>query len=97
MDIETSAQLSRDRKRGDLFENFIVSEALKRRYNAGKESNLFFYRDSNQNEVDLLLRHGDRFDAVEIKSAQTYHTNFEKGLKVVGKVFENRIDSKTMI
>ncbi len=95
--IETPGQLSRDRKRGDLFENFIVSEALKRRYNAGKESNLFFYRDSNQNEVDLLLRHGDRFDAVEIKSAQTYNTDFEKGLKVVGKVFENRIDSKTIV
>ena len=31
-------------------------EALKRRYNLGKESNLYFYRDSNQNEVDLLLK-----------------------------------------
>ncbi|KAA6352366.1 hypothetical protein EZS27_000316 [termite gut metagenome] len=95
--IETPQQLARDKKRGDLFENFIVSEALKQRYNKGKESNLFFYRDSNQNEVDLLLKHGDRFDAVEIKSAQTYNTEFEKGLKVVEKTFENRIDSKLII
>ncbi|KAA6343209.1 hypothetical protein EZS27_009079 [termite gut metagenome] len=95
--IETPQQLNRDKKRGDLFENFIVSEALKQRYNKGKESNLFFYRDSNQNEVDLLLKHGDRFDAIEIKSAQTYHTEFEKGLKVVEKTFENRIDSKLII
>lgn len=42
--------------RGALFENFIVMEALKRRYNRGKESNLYFYRDSNQNEIDLLLK-----------------------------------------
>lgn len=95
--IETPQQLSRDRKRGDLFENFIVSEALKQRYNKGKESNLFFYRDSHQNEVDLLLKHGERFDAIEIKSAQTFNTDFEKGLKVMKKVFENRIDSKTIV
>jgi predicted AAA+ superfamily ATPase len=95
--IETPAQLSRDRKRGDLFENFIVTEALKRRYNLGKESNLFFYRDSNQNEVDLLMRHAERFDAVEIKSAQTFNTDFEKGLKTLNTVFAGRIDSKTIV
>ncbi len=95
--IETPQQLSRDKKRGDLFENFIVSEALKLRYNKGKESNLFFYRDSHQNEVDLLLKRGDHFDAIEIKSAQTYNTDFEKGLKVIDKVFTGRIDNRTII
>lgn len=54
--IESPEQLARDKMRGALFENFIVTEALKRRYNQGKESNLYFYRDSNQNEVDLLLK-----------------------------------------
>ncbi|NDV58655.1 ATP-binding protein [Bacteroides sp. 519] len=95
--IETPQQLSRDKKRGDLFENFIISEALKQRYNKGKESNLFFYRDTNQNEVDLLLKHGDHFDAIEIKSAQTYNTEFEKGLKVVDKTFTGRIDDKIIV
>ncbi len=95
--IETPQQLSRDKKRGDLFENFIVAEALKRRYNKGKESNLFFFRDSNQNEVDLMLKHGDHFDAIEIKSSQTYNPDFEKGLKAAEKTFPDRIDSKTII
>ena len=95
--IETPQQLSRDRKRGDLFENFIVSEALKHRYNEGKESNLFFYRDSNHNEVDLMLKYGSDFDAIEVKSAQTYNSDFEKGLKVVGKTFPNRITNRIII
>ena len=95
--IENPNQLNRDKKRGDLFENFIVSETLKHRYNRGKESNLYFYRDSHQNEVDLLLKYGDRFDAMEIKSAQTYSPDFEKGLKVVSKVFEERINGKTVL
>ena len=50
------AGAARDKMRGALFENFIVTEALKQRYNMGKESNLYFYRDSNQNEVDLVLK-----------------------------------------
>ena len=95
--IETPQQLSRDRKRGNLFENFIVSEALKQRYNKGKESNLFFYRDSHQNEVDLLCKHGDRFDAIEIKSSQTYNVDFEKGLKVISKAFQGMVDSRTIV
>lgn len=54
--IESPEQLARDKMRGALFENFIATEALKQRYNMGKESNLYFYRDSNQNEVDLVLK-----------------------------------------
>ena len=67
--------------RGALFENFIVMEALKRRYNLGRESNLYFYRDSHQNEVDLILKSGTGLYGIEIKSAMTYHTDFEKSLK----------------
>ena len=40
--------------RGHLFENLIVTEMLKRRLNEGKEPNIYFYRDSNQNEIDIV-------------------------------------------
>jgi len=81
LDIENATQLNRDKMRGHLFENFIVMEFLKNRYNKGKESNLYFYRDSNQNEVDLILRNGNNFDITEIKSSMTYNLDFEKGIK----------------
>jgi predicted AAA+ superfamily ATPase len=97
LDIETPEQLARDKMRGALFENLIVSEALKHRYNQGKESNLFFYRDSHQNEVDLLLRKGEQFHAIEIKSAQTYNSSFEKGLKVLESVFGERVIRQTIV
>lgn len=79
--IESAQQLSSDRMRGALFENFIVMDALKRRYNLGKESNLYFYRDSHQNEIDLLLKNSSGLYGIEIKSSMTYHTDFEKALK----------------
>ena len=79
--IESVQQLSRDKMRGALFENFIVMEAMKRRYNRGKESNLYFYRDSHQNEIDLILKNSSGLCGIEIKSAMTYHVDFEKALK----------------
>lgn len=74
--IDSPAVLARDRMRGHLFENFIVMETLKSQFNAGKDANLFFYRDSNQNEIDLLLRRGTGFWGIEVKSSQTFNPNF---------------------
>ena len=79
--IESVQQLARDKMRGALFENFIIMEAMKRRYNQGKESNLYFYRDSHQNEIDLILKSSSGLYGIEIKSAMTYHADFEKALK----------------
>ena len=76
LDIESPEQLARDKMRGHLFENIVVIEALKHRFNAGRESNLFFYRDSNHNEIDLVMLTGQRADGYEIKSATTYHPDF---------------------
>lgn len=83
--IESADQLARDKMRSALFENFIVMEAVKHRYNRGKESNAFFYRDSNQNEVDLLLKSNTALYGIEIKSSMTYHQDFEKSVRQLDK------------
>ncbi len=95
--IESAQQLARDKMRGHLFENFIVMEALKDRYNQGKESNLFFYRDSNGVEVDLLLKKGYEYSAIEIKSSQTYHPEFETGIKSLSGLLKDRLTDKTIL
>lgn len=95
--IESPEQLSRDKMRGALFENFIVMETLKHQYNSGKESNLYFYRDSNQNEIDLMLKRGEAFYGIEIKSSMTYHPTFEKGLKQMDGWLKSPVSSKAVI
>lgn len=77
LDIESAAQLSRDKMRGHLFENLVVSEALKSRFNSGLGNNLSFYRDSNGNEIDLILCNEGLLTLIEIKSSHTYHPSFE--------------------
>lgn len=79
--IHTGEQLARDPLRGNLYENLVIADVLKARYNAGKRAELFFYRDSHGHEVDLLIREAGALTPVEIKSASTFSPHFLKGLE----------------
>jgi predicted AAA+ superfamily ATPase len=84
--LETEGHVSRDPLRGNLFENMSVIEALKYRYNRGGKNNLSFYRDSNGNEVDLVLEIGPDLFPVEIKSGTTIVPDFFKGLNAFSRI-----------
>ncbi len=81
LDIETPKQLELDKMRGAIFENLVVMECIKHRYNQGKEGNVYFYRDSNGQEVDILVKEEGQLTAIEVKSSMTYHPNFIKSLQ----------------
>jgi predicted AAA+ superfamily ATPase len=59
----------------------VIIDALKERLNRGKDSNHFYFRDSNGNEVDLIINHQRRPVPVKIKSAMTWNDGFIKGLQ----------------
>jgi len=69
--------------RGNLYENMVVMEALKYRYNIGKRSNLYFWRDAKGNEVDLFVENGPVVSPVEIKSGATIANDYFKNLRFV--------------
>lgn len=79
--IETAEHAARDPLRGALYENLVIVEVLKQRLNAGLPPSLFFYRDTNGNEVDLVVKTGRNLVPVEIKSAATFTDDFLKGLE----------------
>ena len=79
--IEKPDQVARDPLVGQLFENLVVIECLKTRANQGKTPNLYFFRDSNGNEVDILFESGRELVAIEVKSSATYRQELLKGLK----------------
>ena len=78
--IEKPEQVSRDPLVGNIFENLVVIEVLKGRYNQGHHADLYFFRDSNGTEIDLLCKTTQGLVGVEIKSSSTWHTKFAKGL-----------------
>ena len=97
LDIESSAQLSKDKMRGNIFENYVVMEAVKHRMNKGMEGGVFFYRDSNGNEVDLLLKEEGVLKAFEIKSSMTYTQEFGNTLKKISGWLTTPVVKKSII
>lgn len=97
LDIESPQQLDRDKMRGAIFENMIVMEAIKHRYNMGLEGGVFFYRDSNQNEVDILIKQEGELTAIEVKSSMTYSSSFEKALTQIEGWIKTPISKKAIV
>jgi predicted AAA+ superfamily ATPase len=79
--LNSTEQLSTHYLRGELFENMVVSEIAKKHFFAGKEPQMYFWRDSNQKEVDVLLETDGQLQAIEIKSAATMKPDFFNNLE----------------
>ncbi len=79
--IRTPEQIITHPLRGAIFETFIISEFMKSRFNQGERPDLFFWRDSNGNEVDVISDQGGKLMPLEIKSGKTLTKESTAGLK----------------
>jgi len=95
--IESTRQIFTHPLKGALFENLVVMEALKLRYNRGQRSNLHFYRDSSGNEVDLVCSFADRFAGVEIKAGATLSSDFFKGLRRLSELLPQPLAGRMLV
>jgi hypothetical protein len=84
-----SKTLSAGPLNGAVLENFIIIEVLKNKYNSGSLFELYFYRDSNKNEIDLVLDHGYKQNLCEIKLNKTIQTKHYKQLQNLSNQFSN--------
>ncbi len=72
---------------GGLFENFIVSEIIKSYYNAGHDSkNIYFYRDKDKKEIDLIIEKDNTLYPVEIKKSAQPSPDMTKSFSVLNKI-----------
>lgn len=97
LDIESPRQLERDKMRGAIFENYVVMEVIKHRYNRGLLDGVYFYRDSNQNEVDILLKEEGEITAIEVKSSMTYHTSFENSISKLSEWIKTPVTNRMIV
>lgn len=67
--------------KGSIFENFAMTELVKKRFNQGKDHNLYFWRDQHGHEVDGIIALGEKLIPVEVKSGQTINADFFKNLE----------------
>lgn len=78
--IDAEKQILTHWAKGALFENLVINELIKERTNKGIKPQLYFWRDSIGNEIDLLIQEKGKIKAIEIKSSKTYNPDFFKGL-----------------
>ena len=79
--IKSAEQIPIHASKGPLFENMIVSELLKERFNKGEADNLFYWQDKTGNEIDILMENGDKLPAFELKAGETISSDYFKNLK----------------
>lgn len=84
--IQNLTQLQAHPLKGELFENLIITEFLKMLYNSGFRSNLYYFRDSNDVEVDLIIDTAYGPVPIEIKANETFNSSQLSNLKKFGKL-----------
>jgi uncharacterized protein len=83
--------------KGNLFENFVISEFVKQNYHQNLLQDLWFWRDAVGHEVDLIWQNDEQLNLVEIKASQTIMQDMFKGLEYFEKWSPQKIKTKTLI
>lgn len=83
--------------KGALFENMIIAEFQKQNYHNYLHQDFYFWRDSNGNEVDLLIPNESGFDIFEIKASETILKQQFKGLEYLENIAQGSVTKKTLI
>ena len=85
--IRTAESVATHPLMGNLFENFVVAEELKRRFNRGEEADAYFYRNASGTiEVDLIVERDGKVHPLEIKASSTFSDSMTKGLKSFAEI-----------
>jgi predicted AAA+ superfamily ATPase len=90
--LENEQQIENFYLKGNLFENFVFSELIKSRFNAGLPANFYFLRDSKGVEIDCVVEKPDRLDLIEIKMSATLSASHISNIKSLKPLFKKTED-----
>ena len=76
---------------GAFFESYVFSEIYKSYLNAGKEPSIFYYRDKDQKEIDLLIYQNGVLSPIEIKKAASPGKEAIKNFRVLEPAAHNKM------
>ncbi len=87
--IENAENIQLSTYKGAIFENYGLLEILKNYKNKGDSQFFYFWRDSNGNEIDLLIEKGKKVSCIEFKASETVKTDFIKSLHYLDELDKN--------
>ena len=97
LQINSVNELDMHFAKGNLFENFILTELLKKRFNNAKTSNLYFWRDHHGKEIDCILEKANSLIPIEIKSSKTYQKEHFKHMNYWNKLSDNSKENSYLV
>ena len=97
LQINSVNELDMHFAKGNLFENFILTELLKKRFNNAKTSNLYFWRDHHGKEIDCIIEKANSLVPIEIKSSKTYQKEHFKHMNYWNKLSDNSKENSYLV
>lgn len=94
--INDADQIHTHPLKGSLFENMMIAEYVKRMYHRNMMQDIWFWRDAEGHEVDLIIQESSKLNAIEFKATQTVLPDLFKGLSYFGNLTKREI-SKTLV
>lgn len=83
----------RDPLMGSLFENLVLSESLKARYDRGAESDLYFFRNSKGLKIDIILKTNRTLRLFEVKSGKSLDDEFTRNMRKFRERYTSHVAS----
>lgn len=84
-------------RKGELFENHVITEVIKDQFNQGLPMNGWFWQDQSGKEIDLIMQSGNNTYAIEIKSGKTFNPSYFQHLSYWQKLSGHDIDQSAVI
>lgn len=97
LDIHSHVELQNHPLRGAIFENLVLTQFIKEKFNRKENWELYFYRENKGREIDVVKSKGLHLDLYEIKSSKTFNKEFTKNLNEVKKLLDEKVKSITLI
>jgi predicted AAA+ superfamily ATPase len=95
--INDAESLKLSALKGNLFENYVINEFIKKNYHHNLLLDFWFWRDAVGHEVDLIWQNSELLNLVEIKASETIMTEMFKGLTYFEKLKPSLIQSKSIV
>lgn len=74
---------------GNIFETFVVSEIIKSFANSGLKPNIYYFRNANTAEIDLLFYEDNTLYPIEIKKSSSPNPNAIKSFHLLKSYYKN--------
>ena len=94
----TPEQLVNGAMWGHIFESFVFAEILKSYYNDGiVKPPLYYYLDTDKNEIDMLIENGDYLHPIEIKTTSDPQKSMIKAFRLAEKIAAKKIGTGAVV